>query len=188
MTAPVLTPVAPVRSSWCRILFKPLVALVPLAVTYTLSFAPSASADIYLVRHAEKLGGEDPALTFCGEQRARWLANYFASASVTAVFTTNYVRTTDTARPVAQYHQLKLQTYDPRALDALAKKLDDYTGDVVVVGHSNTTPQLASLLASAEVDDLDETHYNRLYRITREGELRVELQTFECVASEDSSH
>ena len=146
------------------------------------------AADIYLVRHAEKQHGVDPGLTDCGRQRAQWLEKYFSSLPVTAVFTTPFVRTRETAGPVAQYHNLALQEYNPRNLVDFARSLVAHDGDVLVVGHSNTTPQLVRLLTSDSVEDLDEDQYDRLYRISDEGEWHLEIQSFACTYRMDSNH
>ena len=156
--------------------------LTLVAMSFSIMVPTGVAADIYLVRHAEKLSGDDPGLSECGRQRAQWLASYFSSLPVTAVFTTPYQRTNETAAPVAQYHNLPVQEYNPRDLADFALSLAGREGDVLVVGHSNTTPQLVRLLSSGKVEDLDESQFDRLYRVNDEGDWHVELQSFECVS------
>ncbi|WP_298633065.1 phosphoglycerate mutase family protein [uncultured Umboniibacter sp.] len=153
------------------------------AMSLSMMVPADVAADIYLVRHAEKLEGEDPGLTDCGRQRAQWLALYFSSVPITAVFTTPYLRTRETAAPVAQDHHLTLQEYNPRDLASFSRALATYEGDVLVVGHSNTTPQLFRLITSGKVEDLDESQYDRLYRIDDDGDWQLELQSFECIVN-----
>ena len=131
--------------------------------------------DIYLVRHAEKLSakdtGSDPQLTACGQQRARYLADYFATIPLQAIYSTDYQRTKQTASPTANSKHLAIQLYDPRQLTALAETLRDNDYPVLVVGHSNTTPQLVALLqnptaSTAAISNIDEQDFAQIYQVT----------------------
>jgi probable phosphoglycerate mutase len=60
-----------------------------------------------------------------------------------------------------------VQYYNPRQLPALAKILRKAGGRHLVVGHSNTTPELAELLTGQPTPDIEEaTEYDRLYIVT----------------------
>jgi broad specificity phosphatase PhoE len=66
---------------------------------------PSASVPlIILVRHAEKACAlaDDPPLSLAGEKRAEDLAVVLAGAKVRHIITTDFRRTNDTAKPLAQ--------------------------------------------------------------------------------------
>ena len=117
---------------------------------------------LYLVRHAEKLGGDDPELTIAGHTRAARLAGWLESHPVAAVWSTNTRRTMQTAAPAQAALGVPIQRYDPANLAALASALRDAGQDALVVGHSNTTPQLAALLCDCEVAEMDDTEYDRL--------------------------
>ena len=105
-------------------------------------------ATVILVRHAEKEAGEDPELTAAGTARAEHLRDMLAEVDLAAVYATATRRTQATARPTATAHGLKSIAYDPAALDRLAQTLHrDYVGrTVLVVGHSNTIPELLTAL------------------------------------------
>ena len=126
---------------------------------------------VFLVRHAEKQkGGADAALTTEGTARAEVLANSLRSAGIETVHSSNYVRTRDTAAPVAKRLGLETQLYDPRDLPALATKLRETGGRHLVVGHSNTTPQLTALLGGEPGTPIEEAReYDRLYVVTSDG-------------------
>ncbi|WP_262692917.1 SixA phosphatase family protein [Kordiimonas aestuarii] len=147
-----------------------------------LFFSPSALAEptIYLVRHAEKEadGGNDPNLTEAGRARANWLAGYFKKKGLTAIFSTDYQRTQQTAAPTAKMTTLPVQTYDPRHLKEFAKSLRDMEGIVLVVGHSNTTPTLVSLLTNEEHEELDERVYDHIYMVTPKGRRLVSSMAY----------
>jgi len=124
---------------------------------------------IFLVRHAEKKSGNNPALTIEGQQRAKKLAAMLEKVELDAVFSTNYKRTQATAAPTAAIHQLDILDYSPRELKAFSAMLEnDYAGkNILVVGHSNTTPTLCGLLENNPAyDAFDESDYGNLIIIT----------------------
>ena len=120
----------------------------------------------YLIRHAEKQldAGNDPALTDAGRQRAQTWAEVLQAVVVDYVYSTDTIRTLDTARPIAEQHGLNVTIYSPTAFD-YAVFADYHQGDtVVVVGHSNTTPAFANgLLGEEKYPELDESVYANLY-------------------------
>lgn len=129
--------------------------------------AETASHEIYLVRHAEKQTGENPSLTPEGMRRAETLAALLADAGMTHIHSTDYKRTLETAAPVAKQTGLKVQIYDPSDLDAFAEQLIATKGVHLVVGHSNTTPQLVTALGGDPGTEIDEqSEYDRLYVIS----------------------
>ncbi len=70
---------------------------------------------LFLVRHAEKADQTAASpLTEKGKARAEALANLLRDANVGAVFSTNFIRTRETARPLAEKRSLTVQLYDPR--------------------------------------------------------------------------
>ena len=134
--------------------------------------------DVYLVRHAEKLLVEDdPGLTEWGHKRAETLADILSSVDVTHIHSSDYIRTRDTAAPLAERLGLDVQLYDPSDLPALADKLKSMGGVHLVVGHSNTTPPLVDLLGGDGGEPINEaSEYDRLYVVTRkDGKLTSQL-------------
>lgn len=123
---------------------------------------------VFLVRHAEKTTAkEDPDLSDEGKARAGELANTLSSADIEHVHSTDYKRTRDTAAPVAVETGLKVELYDPDKLADFAKELKDKGGRHLIVGHSNTTPELTKLLGGNPGSEIDEkSEYDRLYVIT----------------------
>jgi phosphohistidine phosphatase SixA len=122
---------------------------------------PSA---IYLVRHAEKASaGKDPDLTPEGQIRAQRIGAILHKAGVRHVFTTPYSRTRQTAQPLAQRNGLAVETYDPAAPQALVDKVKSLSGAVLVVGHSNTLPDLVRLFGGSPGADIADNEYDRLY-------------------------
>lgn len=130
---------------------------------------PAPKTDgVFLVRHAEKTTDKtDPALTAEGALRAEALADRLADEGITQIHSSDYVRTRATAAPLAKRLGLDVAIYDLRDLPAMAAKLKTIPGRHLVVGHSNTTPQLTELLGGDGGEPIVEaTEYDRLYWVT----------------------
>ncbi|MFT5635105.1 MAG: 2,3-bisphosphoglycerate-dependent phosphoglycerate mutase [Cognaticolwellia sp.] len=124
------------------------------------------SFSIYLVRHAEKQAvKDDPKLTQCGKLRAKQIANMLEHTKIKHVYSTAYQRTMATAAPFSKQQKLAIKQYSPAKLNQFAQQLLKQKENVLVVGHSNTTPQLSALLSELTVDDITEKQYRNLYQI-----------------------
>ena len=126
------------------------------------------SYTLYLVRHAEKQpdGSRDPELTKVGKNRSEQLANWFQDKGVKEIWSSDYIRTRDTAKPLATGLSLELSIYDPRNLPELVKNLLHKQRTALIVGHSNTTPELARLLCDCFIADMNESEHDRLIVIS----------------------
>jgi len=123
------------------------------------------AASLYLVRHAEKHAGENPELTQQGHQRAQRLASLFSTTDLDVIYSTDYHRTRQTAQPMAAAKNLQVNVYDPKALTSLAEQLLADNKNAVIIGHSNTTPQLVRLLSNQAIPDMDEQTYHLIYQV-----------------------
>lgn len=138
-------------------------------------FAEADAYSLYLLRHAEKQSSQskDPGLSEPGLQRAQALAQLLAKVPLSHIYSTDYQRTRQTVAPLAHTHHLMVELYAPDELIALANKLRQQRENALVVGHSNTTPQLLMLLGAAEVQ-MDESSYGDLYQLNiRDGKVQV---------------
>lgn len=128
---------------------------------------------VFLVRHFEKETPDilnkklkDPGLTKRGEARAKAMAAFLAEKNITSVFSTSYKRTLQTATPTAEQFGINITFYDPSELANFAAKLKTLAsagkGNILVVGHSNTTPQLLKLLGGPD-KALSEDDYGDLF-------------------------
>lgn len=117
----------------------------------------------YFVRHFEKQSGHNPSLTEQGKARAVALAAYFKDISLNSVYSTNYNRTQETAAPVADVKGLTVKNYAPSDLAGFAKTLKKLN-NTIVVGHSNTTPDLLALMGGPRIT-IKESEYGTLYKI-----------------------
>ncbi len=138
---------------------------------------PAATTYI-LVRHAEKAsdGTQDPPLTEAGRERAERLASMLRSMGVAGVYSTDYARTRQTAAPIAAMAEVEPGLYDPRdPAGALARIGRAHEGGVVVlVGHSNTTPDLVRRLGgSCDEPMLADDAYDDVFVVVVLGDGRV---------------
>ena len=123
---------------------------------------------VFLVRHAEKTDhSRDPDLSRAGYQRAKRLALTLADAKIEYVHSTDFLRTRKTAAVLADQYGLETELYDPRDLFSLADQLKAAGGRHLVVGHSNTTPNLVEILGGDPGSAIqEENEYDRLYILT----------------------
>ncbi len=142
---------------------------------------------IYLIRHAEKdlfsQNSYDPGLTECGQKRAESIRLFFESIALDKIYSTNFIRTKNTAQPTASSKNLEITLYDSESLDDLAKRLIENKEDVLVVGHNNTTAVLAGLLVGEKLEDIDLDVYNQIYQVVicrKSGKLQLFHSAFEC--------
>jgi phosphohistidine phosphatase SixA len=146
--------------------FRRLLCAALAAVSLLPGLAAAEPSAIYLVRHGEKLAGSsDPELSPRGLERARAIAAILHRAGITAIFSTPTLRTRQTAAPLAQQTGLTVQTYEPGMPKALVEKLRGLTGAVVVVGHSNTLPELVKLFGGAPGTEIADDEFDRLYQL-----------------------
>ena len=136
----------------------------------------AADTMIIVVRHAEKSTDDpkDPSLSEQGNARANKLATVLKDANIKAVYTTQYKRTQQTGLPPATQAGLQLEvrpatkentkTYTSDLLKEIQKKHRGET--VLIVGHSNTVPEIVKLLSHVDVTPIGENEFDRLYVIT----------------------
>ncbi|MEJ8568609.1 SixA phosphatase family protein [Elongatibacter sediminis] len=141
--------------------------LVALALVFAFPVPAVANETVYvLFRHAEKATqSPDPGLNEQGKERALALAAYLQKAGVTKIFSSDYQRTRETVEPLSNLTGIEIELYDPRDLEAFARELKEMSGTIAVCGHSDTTPQLASLVSGQVTEPIPETEYGRLYTV-----------------------
>lgn len=137
---------------------------------------------IYLVRHAEKRAdqGKDPSLTAAGKASAMNLAAVLRDVDLTAIYSTPYKRTIETATPTAFSQQLNL-TVEFEPAEKFAKTLlNDHKGQAtLVVGHSNTTPELIRALGWTDTVYIEHGQYGDLFIVEVErGSTKLKVSSF----------
>ena len=131
-----------------------------------------AQPTIFFVRHAERADATaakkdtDPDLSAAGRDRAQALAAVLKDANITAIFTTEYKRTQQTAAPVAKALGLTITIVKGSDEAQLVKQLGALSGNALVVGHSNTLPGIIKGLG-APPPEIADSDYDNLYIVTR---------------------
>lgn len=133
-----------------------LLSLVATAATAT-------PEKIVLFRHGEKAAGDNPHLTSAGKRRAKHIVTLIPSDANLTLLSSDYNRTKETAADLARTFKQKVIIYDAQDLEKLKAQVMALNGTVVVIGHSNTTPNLAELLSNQKVAAMPETQFNRYF-------------------------
>ena len=133
--------------------------------------AAAAQSTIFIVRHAEKTasGGTDPSLSVAGQKRAKRLANVLKDAGISKIFVTEFKRTQQTAAPLATTLSLTPNIIPAQNTPLLITRLRASSGNILVVGHSNTIPQVIAGLGITTPIQIGENDYDNLFVLVRRG-------------------
>jgi len=146
---------------------------------------PGASVPlVVIVRHAEKACAppDDPPLSQAGMKRADDLAAALGGAKVTRVIITDFRRTYETARPLAQALAVQpvvinlkdnpsdVSSHVGRVVDAVRAAT---SGTVLVVGHTVTVPDIIARLGGPEIAAISESEYSNLFVLVGDAEPRL---------------
>jgi phosphohistidine phosphatase SixA len=154
------------------------------------SAADSAASAIFIVRHAERAdaarsgqppasmtppadnrmtGPANPGLSPAGDARAARLAAMLRAAGIARIFTTEFARTRATAEPLARSSGVPVVALPANDLPALMARLSERGGPALVVGHSNTIPEILKALGVKEHITIGDAEYDNLFIVIRHG-------------------
>jgi phosphohistidine phosphatase SixA len=175
------------RSFLYRFMAAPLIILL-LSIAadkigaYTLSTEETFKATtVFLVRHAEKAAApaQDPPLLEAGNVRSQQLARILGKAAIKAIYTSQFLRTKQTAEPLAKQTGISITTMpirmDPsnprevsqQSIRELTERVYEAKGEsVLIVGHSNTVPEVIRMLGGDIVPTIDEKEFDDLFIVT----------------------
>ena len=135
--------------------------------------APSPAAPstvVLLVRHAERAPGSgDVPISDAGQARAAALADVGKVAGVSAIITTQFQRTQQTAAPLAKALGLPVITVKSNDVASLVAQLKAAKGNALVVAHSNTIQPLAKALGIASPPAVADDEFDKLFVVTSAG-------------------
>ncbi len=122
---------------------------------------------VILVRHADTTGNEaQRPLTAVGALRAESLANILKDVPLAAVYVNELPRTRATGVGVAAITGAELIEVPTADFDKLPGLLKRHKGEIVlVVGHSNTVPELIERLGG-KANTIEESDFSRLLILT----------------------
>ena len=129
----------------------------------------TAQSTIFIVRHAERAdSSKDSDLSEGGRARAEALAKMLKDKNITAIYTTEFKRTQQTAVPLAKSLGIAVTTLPAKDNAPLVAKLRSLNGNALVVGHGNTIPDLIKALGISEPINIGENDYDNLFEIVLE--------------------
>ena len=125
---------------------------------------------IFVSRHADRFGTEpDPSLTPLGKAQAESLGRMLAEANIRHIYTTELLRTQQTAAPTAMHVGIKPVVILRDDFDGLIEQIRKTAQEhesTLVVGHRQTVPKIVKALTGQEIRPLGSGEYGRLIMIT----------------------
>lgn len=179
-----MAPMAKDHVTFQRRPFLTPIWLTALAVVLGLSFAifaawvwgTASSTTVIVIRHAEKdlsVSATDPPLTAAGQARAERLAQMFGDGKnlghLDAIYVSPALRNRLTAEPLAKRLGITATVVpadDPKGL--ARKALREHSGGrVLIVGHSDTVPQIVAALSdNSAIPEIGDEEYGTMYIVT----------------------
>jgi phosphohistidine phosphatase SixA len=158
----------------------PLIAVLLLLSSLVFAQTSEPVTTVYLVRHAERAAEpqQDPPLTEQGVARSQALARLLSTAGIKAILTSQATRTKLTAEPLATKLgitptalTLKVSSTNPRQITEestkeTVDKILSAGGNVLVVGHSNSVPDVIKMLGGDVTPTIDEKKFDDLFIVT----------------------
>jgi broad specificity phosphatase PhoE len=134
--------------------------------------APPAQApgpDMYVMRHLQKGTGDDPGVNAEGQRNAERLADWFRRRPPRAIYVSTTRRALETAVPLAAELHLAPKEYGPADVAGLVARVRRERGPVLVVGHSNTVPEIVAALGGARPEPIPDTAYGDIWHVAPGG-------------------
>jgi broad specificity phosphatase PhoE len=143
-------------------------AIVCLLLLASYLGVPPANAQraVYIVRHAERADDSaDSPLSAQGEARANSLARVLRDAGVSAIYVTQFRRTARTAQPLADMRKIALTTMQARDMAVMVTKIRTEQANqvVLIVGHSDTVPNIIKAFGSEENVEIAHDEFDALF-------------------------
>lgn len=151
-------------------MFKQRIALTLLLLVTMPLTAAGTGTTIVLVRHAEKSAPNgDVALSAEGHRRAAILAAMLRDAGVDRVFTTQMMRSRETAEPLVKSSGRAAEVIPVEDVRSLVEKLEglEQGSLAVVVSHGSTIPRIVEQLGGGKIAPIAEDEYDRLLIVVR---------------------
>lgn len=145
---------------------------------------------VFFVRHAERAEEprQDPPLTEKGVARSQELARLLSTSALKAIYTSQFTRSKQTAEPLAKLLgitstplALKTSAANPRMIaeestkETVDKILSHGGGSVLVIGHSNSIPDVIKMLGGDVTPVIDEKKYDDLFVVTIYGKGKAKV-------------
>lgn len=142
--------------------------LLALTGCTTASAPPAREPVYYVVRHLHTPEGQrDPDLLPEGRAAAEQLVTMMPPPAI--IYVSDYKRTRQTAAPIAALYRLTPVVYDPADTPALIARARQGPWPVLIVGHSNTVPDIVAGLGGTRPAPLTHPDFGDVWRIMADG-------------------
>ncbi len=130
-------------------------------------FLSSCVTHYYVVRHADRLNNTaNSPLSDAGIARAQALRDSLVNKGIDSILASTFLRTQQTAQPLATALNQSIIIYSTDTTAGLIKRLKKINGnDILVVGHSDTVPEIVLGLSGQAVAPIGATDFDNLYII-----------------------
>lgn len=146
---------------------RALFALLLLALAGCATVPAKPVPNIYVMRHLHTPEGVPNAqLTTVGRAAAERLAEWLKKDPPAVVLVSDTDRARATAAPTIARYKPAVLTYDPRDTPALVAQVLAANGTVLVVGHSNTVPEIVAGLGGTRPAPLVHKDFGDIWHIS----------------------
>jgi len=135
---------------------------------------------VILIRHAEKVidpNNPDVDLSPAGQARAQEIVRIFGDAGINAIYATQYKRTQQSVKPLADKLGLPVNQVNSKNTVELVNQIkSQHSGQLIfIAGHNSTVPEIIAALGGPQYPVIPETEYDNLYVVTvyRTGKAKV---------------
>lgn len=144
-----------------------MIVAAVLALSSTgMAMAGPESAPVYVMRHLDTPEGErDPDLTERGQKGAWALTRWFQGKPLLVIYVSNFRRTRQTVEMLNGERQIRLRLYDPADTPGLVARVKAEAGPVLIVGHSNTVPDIVEQLGGERPAALSHPDFGDVWTI-----------------------
>ena len=160
--------------------------IVLFALLSAIGFSSGVSAvdppfmTVILVRHAEKKiepENKDPDLSPAGLARAQELVRMFSNTGIAAIYATQFKRTQQTVKPLADKLGLTVAQVEAKKTTELVKQIRARNAGrvIFIAGHNNSVPEIIAALGGPQLPIIPETEYDNLYILTVQGDGSAKL-------------
>lgn len=134
--------------------------------------APPAITVAFVLRHAETTGTlNDPSLSNRGRERATRVGMLLRSVGAERVLHSVTARAKETALEITRVIQVGSGSYDLLDPEPVTRRIIERGGVWIIIGHSNTVPDLVRRLGGdAGTDLLPDGLYDQIFMVVRAGE------------------
>lgn len=144
----------------------PALLLLALAACFPVAPQVPLGPSYYVMRHLNTPeGATDPDLTAEGHRMAALLPEWFEGDPPQAIYVSNTRRARQTAASLAAALRITPKIYDPANTPALVQMVRAEPGTVLVVGHSNTVPDIVEQLGGTRPGPITHDQFGDIWHV-----------------------